>query len=351
MAWPATEHRGRLPSALIVLILIAGIATIAVAVGPLPDDGARDVIRVTAAVERRDLEQHVIARGVIGHGLTEPVVAGAAGRITAVVAAPGEQIEAGSEVVRIDGRPMVAVEGEWPFWRALKVGVAGSDVEQLQRILAAAGLQPDGDGRFAEATQESLQQWQEQHRYPDPDGELLLNDMLVGAWPKRVDAVSVTVGEFVGPGAILARQSGLTPQVRVDLTPTDRARVSQGDEVSIEAPGVIEAVVGTLTSIDETPTTQEDGSLLYFATASVPSEVELTDGAQTRVSILTGRATGVLAVPLSAIVSGEDGQAAVRVVRSSGVALVGVDLGITSGAWVEVRDGLDGNETVVVAGS
>jgi len=292
----------------------------------------------------------VVARGVVGYGATHPVVAAEAGRVTSIGMGVGDEVADGSELVRINGRPAVAVSGGGPFWRPLSEGSEGPDVSGLQEILAAAGFDLPRTGVFDPPTRDALRQWQADRGFPDPDGELHLNDILVGSWPQRVAEVTVSVGEFVQPGATVIQVSSLVPVVTVELVPSDRARVAPGDMARVDSP-IGETLEGVLGTVDDVPRSLEDGSLVYSGQVELEKHPELPEGVQVRITVVIARAADVLTVPLASVVSGQDGGPAVRVVEGEGTTLIDMELGLTSGAWVEVRSGLDGDETVVVAGS
>lgn len=307
-------------------------------------------VRVTTTVLRQTLEETVVARGVVGYGAAQPVVAAEAGRVTGIGMSVGDEVADGTDVVRIDGRPAVAVSGGSPFWRPLSEGSEGPDVSQLQEILAAAGFEAPVTGVFDPPTRDAVRQWQADRGFPDPDGELHLNDMLVGEWPRRVAEVTLSVGEFVQPGATVIQVSSLSPVVTVEFVPSDRARVASGDIARVDSPNgaTPEGVLGT---VDDVPRSLEDGSLVYSGQVELEERPELPEGVQVRITVVIARAEDVLTVPLASVVSGQQGGPAVRVLENERTTLIDVELGLTSGAWVEVRSGLNGGETVVVAGS
>jgi hypothetical protein len=60
-------------------------------------------------------------------------------------------------VTVLNGRPVFAIVGSFPFYRDLVVGLEGPDVAQLQRSLTAAGYPVDDDGRFGEQTMRGVE--------------------------------------------------------------------------------------------------------------------------------------------------------------------------------------------------
>lgn len=308
-------------------------------------------IRVTAEVEVRTLERTVVTRGVAGFEEAEPMSAAGSGRVTAVWVSSGSVVKAGDRIVEIEGRPMVAVEGDRPFWRDLAEGDGGPDVESLQEILEASGyLSFDPDGTFGSETKAALQTWQDDHRFPEPDGVFRVDDWLVGRWPRRVGRVMVRVGGFVNPGSELFVPTDRRPSVSIEMTPSDRLLVSRGDKVRVEVAASGSTARGIIVGLGVTPTTRQDGSIVYKGTVALKGRLDAPEGTQVPVTIVVDRVVDTLAVPVASLVSDGDGGPAVRVARAKGsVETVSVELGLSEGAWVEVISGLSGDERVLVA--
>lgn len=62
--------------------------------------------------------------------------------VTGQVPEVGTTIDAASVVLEVAGRPVVALPGELPAYRTLRVGVSGPDVLQLKQALAALWINP-----------------------------------------------------------------------------------------------------------------------------------------------------------------------------------------------------------------
>ena len=54
----------------------------------------------------------------------------------------GAEVAAASVFLEIAGRPVIALPGELPAYRSLRVGVSGPDVLQLKQALASLGIDP-----------------------------------------------------------------------------------------------------------------------------------------------------------------------------------------------------------------
>ena len=335
--------------------VVVGSALVALLLQPY---GAESTpVRVTLPVERRNLEETVVTRGVVDYAQTGTITAGAAGRVTEIAATPGATVVSNEVLLFIDGRPAVAVAGDQPFYRELALGSDGPDVSELQRLLKASGHDPGPDnGDFNEETQAALMAWQAEHGFFAADGQLRLNDMMIGPWPARVGRLIVTVGEFVAPGQQLVTLTADSPTVQVDLLPSDRLRVHEGDPSRIAVPGTASEVNGTILFIAPSATTGETGSgtpgeesLTYLAVIGVDDPLDVPPGTQVQVTITTAEASEALAVPIAAIVSDASGNPAVRILAADGgVELVAVQTGISEGAYVEITSGLEGDETVIL---
>lgn len=62
--------------------------------------------------------------------------------VTGQVPEVGTTIDAASVVLEVAGRPVIALPGELPAYRTLRVGVSGPDVLQLKQALAALAINP-----------------------------------------------------------------------------------------------------------------------------------------------------------------------------------------------------------------
>lgn len=62
--------------------------------------------------------------------------------VTGQVPVVGTTVDAASVVLEVAGRPVIALPGELPAYRTLRVGVSGPDVLQLKQALATLGINP-----------------------------------------------------------------------------------------------------------------------------------------------------------------------------------------------------------------
>ena len=310
---------------------------------------------VTAPVERRTLRQSIVTRGTVAYPVAQTLSAPAPGRVTAVHVATGTEVAAGTELLAIDGRPMVAIAGALPFWRDLTSGDEGADVFQLEAALAAEGFDPgEVDDTFTFATELALIEWQELHGFPT-DGEFRIGDAAPGDWPARTGAVHAVAGQFVSPGQPLIAFTAPALEVVAQLAPTQRVRVSEGLAVIVEVTGNRNTVRGTLGVPREAPPAPAAPGqppaeqTTYIASVLLAGPIEAIDGAQVQATILLAEVPNALVVPLAAIIMDGQGSPAVQVRDDAGaVRIAPVTTGLSEGAFIEVKSGLQGGETVLL---
>jgi hypothetical protein len=122
---------------------------------------------LTAPVEQKVLRQTVVIRGQVGAGRTIEVTPTPIGEntravVTAIRLRPGSDVKAGSVIVEISGRPLVALSGLVPAYRDLRPGAQGDDVAQLQSALTTLG-HPSADerGYFGAGTKRAVKDFYE----------------------------------------------------------------------------------------------------------------------------------------------------------------------------------------------
>ncbi|MFT3860047.1 peptidoglycan-binding protein [Micropruina sp.] len=141
-----------------------------------PDDAkAADVI----AVVRQQSVGRVLNMNVTVSQATRPLAVNfRTGVVTSI--AGGGPVRQGSVLYRVANRPVVAIAGTMPFYRALSVGKSGQDVVQLRRALVEAKLLGSAGRTFDEATLRALRAWQKRVGWR-PTGRLELGDAVAVA--------------------------------------------------------------------------------------------------------------------------------------------------------------------------
>lgn len=312
------------------------------------DDGAAGA---TARVERRTLVARSRVDGALGYAGERKVVTRLQGTVTWL---PGEGavVEPGEPLLELDGDPVVLFDGAVPAYRALRSGDEGEDVAQLERGLRDLGLDPgDVDGEFDAATAAAVRDWQEVHGL-DETGQVELGRVVFLPGRRRISARDVEPGEPYRSGAL--RTTSTRRVVTLDLDAAEQQVAREGARVDVElpdgelAPGRV-ARVGTVATAPSDP---EGGA------ATVEVVVRLTgkarrgtglDQAPVSVELARERRTGVLAVPVTALIARRGGGYAVEVAGPGGSrGLVAVTPGLFADGLVEVEGDVREGDRVTV---
>jgi peptidoglycan hydrolase-like protein with peptidoglycan-binding domain len=151
---------------------------------------------VTVAVQRQSLTATVVASGSVEFASPRPLaLAGAVGTGAAVAAggegaeqritkAPvaGTKVKEGDVLMTVNGRPVLALAGTVPMYRALGPGASGDDVKQLQRALRRLGFDPGSiSGTYRQSTAAAVTSWYTSKGYeaqkPSADDEQQLGQL------------------------------------------------------------------------------------------------------------------------------------------------------------------------------
>jgi len=115
---------------------------------------------VTSEVRVGDLTRRITFQATVGRtGLMSvalPAPAAEPAYVTGKPTSAGAPVTAGQVVTEVNGRPVFAVTGAFPFYRELRRDHTGPDVRQLQTALRDAGIPTTVDGVFGAGTERSL---------------------------------------------------------------------------------------------------------------------------------------------------------------------------------------------------
>ncbi len=184
----------------------------------------------------------------------------------------------------------------------------------------------------------------------DDDVVFLPGDMVVASWPARVGTVSVDDGEFILLGQEVLTLTEPDFTITLTLNPTDRGNLEVGMAVEVEIQASDEeAVPGIILELDETATVTSDGSERYEGVIETFEVLDAVDGASVNVDVTREEKVDVITVPIAAVLQDGQGNDVVRVVLVDGTTTqVQIETGLSEGAFVEVTEGLAGDELVLV---
>jgi peptidoglycan hydrolase-like protein with peptidoglycan-binding domain len=239
------------------------------------------------------------------------------GTVTAVGVEPGQQVESGDILYRVDERPVTIAEGEIPAFRVMSRGINGVDVAQLQQLLIDLELYGGPvDGVFGIQVRDSVRAWQRELGIT-VDGVVALGDIVfVPSLP-----ISVVLNEeIIAVGRLL---SGGEPAIgALPDSPTFSVSVSSSSQIAL----IPEGTPLTLTGVVSGETVEWEGvagvpgfsptSQVVFLNSPGAGRicgnqcdlVPLGFGAALQATVVTVPLTTGMVVPVGALVTTASGQ-------------------------------------------
>ncbi|RAY17254.1 efflux RND transporter periplasmic adaptor subunit [Actinomadura craniellae] len=310
----------------LVAVGVGGGADAAPARGALPPATA-DVVRTTLT----DTEQ---VDGTLGYG--EPRTAtGAGGGMLTWLPAEGGAVGRGEPAYRVDGEAVPLLYGSLPVYRALRPGVSGSDVKQLERNLSALGYTGfTVDDDYTSGTADAVRSWQDDLGLPETG---TVTRALVAPGRIRVGEHKRATGDPAG--GVLYTYTGTTRVVVVDLDVKDQRLAERGATATVELPDG-KTTEGKITRIGTVATKagQDSDVSTVEVTITVADQKALggLDQAPVDVHLAAERRQNVLAVPVAALLALPEGGYGVQVVAGGGTRTIEVEVGMFAAGRVEV---------------
>ncbi|TDD96296.1 efflux RND transporter periplasmic adaptor subunit [Jiangella asiatica] len=325
-----------------------------------PSAGPTSAPVATAEVTRGTLAATETWAGTLGHGDALTVLSGQ-GTITRLAAQDAE-VTRGTELFRLDERPVTALLGAIPMYRDLGPGDTGVDVEQLEANLVALGY--DGftaDDEYTEYTADAVSEWQEDIG-AEETGAVGRSDVVFLPEGGRVGTVHADVGGAVSPGAPVLDITGTDQVATLEVEVADRDLLAIGAAVTVVLPDGTE-VAGTVAAssvVEQAPPAggggeEEEGADTAVAEVEVtlaePADAGLV-GSPIDVVLPVDQRADVLLVPVSALLAMSGGGYGLEVVAADGTtSVVPVEAGLFADGQVEVTgEGIAEGTVVGVAG-
>ncbi len=175
-------------------------------------------------------------------------------------------------------------------------------------------------------------------------------DMVVADWPARIGTVSVDEGEFILLGQEVLTLTEPDFTITFLLSPSDRGSLDVGLTVRVELQASDQdEVFGFITELDDTASVDPNTGETYEGVVETLMTLDAVDGAGVNVDVIRDERLDVITVPVAAVLQNGEGEDVVRVALTDGsTRQIRVEVGLSQGAFVEIRSGLSGNELVVV---
>jgi len=308
---------------------------------------------MVAHAERREVIDRIQATGQLTAKAEATIAAQVEGQVTEIRAREGEAVGAGDTLLVID-----------PERRQLEVANAEAQLAEARAELAVAARNYARTQRLSRGNAASEARLDE-----DRTRESLARSARAGAEARLglarralADATvqapfsgliarrHVSVGEYLTTGTALFELVALDPiEVEFTLAEIDSSKVALGHPVEVRvAPYPDERFAATVSMISPTidPTTR---------TLRVKAELPNADG-RIRPGLFAHADLGVskrgdaITVPADAVLQRADGSVIFRLTDATRVQRVAVETGVQSNEWVEIRQGLQHGDVVVVRG-
>ena len=316
------------------------------------DGAAGSTSTATTTIKRQDLVETETEDGTLGYADTRSVVNRLLGTVT-WLPATGRVVRTDRALYKVDGSPVILMNGRVPAYRPLGPGVsAGADVRQLERSLRATGHDPDRqidvDRSWDGATTAAVLRWQDAHGL-SPSGVVEPGRVVFLPGTRRVASTHATLGGPAARGPLLTTTS-TRRLVTVALDTTKSALARRGLRVSVELPSGRDAR-GRISSVGKVATPKagsgDPSSGSSSSTASTEATIEVKirlvsateglDRAPVSVRFEKARRKDVLAIPVTALLARPGGRFAVQRVEAAGERrIVTVKPGLYAGGYVEI---------------
>lgn len=313
-----------------------------------------------------DLSHTINTSGEIMAGAEVAVAPRVSGRVTAVHVKVGDQISQGQVLFELDATEARNAKN----LSTAGVGVAGAGLNKAKQAVTDAQLNYDRIKALYEAQAVSKTQFEQAESALGNAriGVQLAEEQLVQAEATNQNAlenynnftvtspltglvasVGIENGELASPQATAVTVVQLeTVKIKVQLSENVVVSIKPGVEVPVIINSLNKTVTGTILSIapKADPTTR-----------AFPVEIQLKNeqgdikaGMVANFSLDTGISKGAVVLPATALLE-RDGQYSVYVVENGKAKEIAVKKGISSGQLVEIKEGVQEGQDIIVSGN
>ena len=315
----------------------------------------------TATVTKGDLVGETTVQGTLHYADSYTLKSAFEGVVTALPT-PGTTLTQGSHVYTVAGNNTYLLHGATPAWRAFEEGMSdGEDVTQLETALSELGyFEATPNAHFDWNTIAAIKKWQKALTLPQ-SGSLPLGTVLFAPEDLRIGALKARVGDNATMETELFTASSSRQIVSANLKLSDQALGVVGNSVTIRLPGSAKSTTGTISAVEpptdkpgDTSSSNKEASKERIVPVTItpddPSALEGLQEASVSLGFTSESRSGVLSVPLGALVALSADQFGVEVVDEAGsITRVPVTVGLFAGDRVEVSgDGIAEGQRVVV---
>ncbi|MFV0432924.1 MAG: peptidoglycan-binding protein [Leucobacter sp.] len=288
-------------------------------------------------MERDTLTSRLRLNATLGYG--DPVELPSVAGVLTALPASGQVIEVGDSVYESNGRPVILLEGERPFWRDLSSDADnGFDVLQLEQNLARLGFfEGEPDTSFDWWTSDAVHRWQKALGVPATGKVATAEVVAVNAPGVRVSQVTGKLGQS---GVSPLSYTATTLRATAKLTAAQMRELEAGAPVSVVLPDGTE-LENTIAAVDPggQPTDEDGQKTPPTALIEFPDQkqVAAVGPSNIRVVVQGGEESAeTLIVPAVALIATAKESYAVEVRIGGEIVRVPVRIGIIADARVQI---------------
>ena len=354
-----TRPRTPRPAATLAILAIGALTLSACSGANADAEAPQSFDGVTATVTKGDLVGETTVQGTLHYADSYTLKSAFEGVVTALPT-PGTTLTQGSHVYTVAGNNTYLLHGATPAWRAFEEGMSdGEDVTQLETALSELGyFEATPNAHFDWNTIAAIKKWQKALTLTQ-SGSLPLGTVLFAPEDLRIGALKARVGDNATMETELFTASSSRQVISANLKLSDQALGVVGNSVTVRLPGSAVTTTGTITSVEPPrEKASEEGSKettkeRIIPITVTPDDTSALDGLQeasVSLGLTSQTRTGVLSVPLGALVALSSDQFGVEVVDEKGeIRRVPVTVGLFAGDRVEVSgDEIAEGQRVVV---
>lgn len=358
----ATRH-GKILVVLVILSLFAGMS----GCGKKNQEEANTINVETAVVSIMDITRYSSYSGKVRGSLEEEVMAELPRRVTAVLVTEGQAVRRGQVLIRLDASKLDAAVQQAEA--AVASALAAQAANAVQRQTALSNYERtqtlyDAGAASAQALEAARAQYDALNTGAAEAGvaqaraalnlarQNLADCEITSPMDGIVGRLDVAVGDTASlqsPVAAINNTADLEVEVRVGESDVSSVQAGASVQVRIGAIGE-EPLTGTVKSVASVanPTTHT-----YPVKVALPNDPEgrVKSGMFAEVMLGTQQRTGVLAIPMDAVLP-KSGESVVYVVNNENRAQAAVvQTGLDDGTYTEITSGLQAGQRVVTKGN
>ena len=354
-----TRPRTPRPAATLAILAIGALTLSACSGANADAEAPQSFDGATATVTKGDLVGETTVQGTLHYADSYTLKSAFEGVVTALPT-PGTTLTQGSHVYTVADNNTYLLHGSTPAWRAFEEGMSdGEDVTQLETALSELGyFEATPNAHFDWNTIAAIKKWQKALTLTQ-SGSLPLGTVLFAPEDLRIGALKARVGDNATMETELFTASSSRQVISANLKLSDQALGVVGNSVTVRLPGSAATTTGTITSVepprekDSEEGSKETTKERIIPITVTPDDTSALDGLQeasVSLGLTSQTRTGVLSVPLGALVALSSDQFGVEVVDEKGeIRRVPVTVGLFAGDRVEVSgDEIAEGQRVVV---